>query len=56
VPKDFDYSKYAELLREAKKAFLADSAYAIAVAKPAGTFAARRREKAESEESAVSAV
>lgn len=52
----FDVTPYLELLRESKRAFLEDSAYAIAIAKPAGSFAARAREKEESEESANSDV
>lgn len=42
MPKNFDYSAYSELLREAKAAFLADSAYAIAIAKPAGQIVSRQ--------------
>jgi hypothetical protein len=45
VPKDFNVERFSELLREGRKAFLTDSAYAIAIARPAGALAARRREK-----------
>lgn len=56
MPKNFDPDKYSELLRESKIAFLQDSAYAIAVAKPAGTFAAKQREKEKDGETPDSAV
>lgn len=55
MPRDFDYSAYTELLREAKIAFLADSAYAIAIAKPAGQLVSRQKRK-ESDEQADSDV
>lgn len=45
MTKDFEFSNYAELIREARRAFLADSAYAIAVARPAGALVARRKER-----------
>lgn len=43
--KDFDVEPYRELLAEAREAFLTDSAYAIAIARPAGALAARRQSK-----------
>lgn len=42
---DIDLSKYEGLLAKAKQAFRVDSAYAIAVAKPAGAVVARRQQK-----------
>lgn len=56
MPQDFDISHYSELLHAATVAFLADSAYAIAIAKPAGNFAARQKLKQESDELADSSL
>ena len=45
VSKDFSVEHYSELIQEGRRAFLTDSAYAIAIARPAGALAARRRDK-----------
>lgn len=43
---DFDPSMHTNLVQSARLGFLTDTAYAIAIARPAGTLAARRSEKA----------
>lgn len=45
MSKDFDLERFSELIKEGRRAFLTDSAYAIAIARPAGALAARRRDR-----------
>lgn len=45
MPKDFNVERFSELIRDGRRAFLTDSAYAIAIARPAGALIARRRDK-----------
>lgn len=56
MPKEFSVERFAELVKEGRRAFLTDSAYAIAIARPAGALAARRRDKEASVEGADSGV
>ena len=46
MPKEFKSTPHADLLSSARKAFLQDTAYAIAIARPAGALVARRAERA----------
>ena len=55
MPKDYDSSKFAILREEARKAFLADSAYAVAIARTASALVARRESRANLAELAAQA-
>ena len=46
MAKEFNVTAHTELLRSARNAFLLDTAYAIAIARPAGALVARRAERA----------
>jgi len=56
MPKAFSVERFSELVKEGRRAFLTDSAYAIAIARPAGALAARRREKEATVDVATSGV
>lgn len=45
MPKEFDITGHMDLVSRARDAFLEDTSYAIAIAKPAGALVARRKER-----------
>lgn len=51
MPKTFHITPHEDLLSSARAAFLIDTSYAIAIARPAGALVARREERARLEAS-----
>lgn len=45
MAKEFDLTPYMDLVSRARDAFMEDTSYAIAIARPAGALVARRNER-----------